>query len=98
MIHQALPVLLIALGLILELLGVVRMAWRYVQVVPPREIPRLLAGALLDSPAARQAARLNRQFAENTLDSLQGLGLIALGFLSQTLGTAITLFTGSSGS
>lgn len=93
---QLVSVVLVITGLALELLGVLRMARRYVHIVPPIEIPRLLWGALTGSAGARQAARLYRLFAEDSLDTMQGLGLIALGFVCQTVGTLLTLAWGTS--
>ena len=66
------------------------MARRYVRVVPMIDVPRLLLAALTRRAVAREAARIHHLWEENTLDSLQGLAFIALGFIFQTIGTLIT--------
>lgn len=80
------------IGLVFELVGILAMARRYIRIVPLVEVPRLLLAALMRRPAARAAARLHPLWLENTLDSLQGLALIGVGFVCQTVATLLTLF------
>lgn len=86
---------LLIIGLGLELTGVIALARKYVRLVPVFEVPRLLFAALFRAPAARQAAEVQHLWVETTLDSLQGLALIALGFIFQTTATLLAVFARS---
>jgi hypothetical protein len=89
---KALAASLLLIGLAFELVGVIMMARRYVRIVPLVEVPRLLLAALTRKPAARAAARLHPLWVEDSLDSLQGLAFIAVGFVCQTVVAVLGVF------
>jgi hypothetical protein len=78
------------IGGVLAVIGAVQMANGYVGVVPKRALLDLLFSALVKGDVAKGSVEVPPP-KENRLDSLQGLSLIGLGFLAQTIGTIFSL-------
>lgn len=77
------------LGLSCEIAGVLLMANGYTGAVTREGVVRLLASALVRGATARGAAAMGHLSTEDRLGSLQGLALIGLGFVLQTLGALL---------
>lgn len=88
---RAVAVALQLLGLGCEIAGVLLMANGHTGAVTRGGVARLLASALVRGATARGAAGIGHLSPENRLSSLQGLALIGLGFLLQTLGSLLQL-------
>jgi hypothetical protein len=89
---RAVCVALQLLGLSSEIAGVLLMANGYTGAVTRGGVLRLLVSALVRGATAQGAASIAHLSPEDRLGSLQGLGLVGVGFVLQTLGTLLQLF------
>lgn len=83
---MTLPTLIQIGGLVLEIVGVVLMANGYTRAVYGRGTLGLLIRALWRDPVIKEATRLRPLTREDDAIVLQGLAVIALGFLCQAGG------------
>jgi hypothetical protein len=77
---------------VLEILGVLLMANHYT-ALPPLQVPLALITALWRGQFAKKAAEFSELNEDNALVSLQGLALIAAGFLCGSAPNIVKLFS-----